>query len=216
MVEKTQDRIEIVNADYIRNPFIYWMKHLDDDIKLIASIPFVRNLVEYTKDSGDAIYLKLTALLHIKLNSESVLKSDLENIYNTLFPGRNIKLKNSTKKVIELIFELADECLKATECINLENKILLSIAIRLKAEKHILSKISDKREENENQTRKLIQRYIDEFKGQQSEEENIKLLKRVNLMTPENIHINSFMYEPILDMSDENLKNLYSDIKVLI
>jgi len=28
----------------------------------------------------------------------------------------------------------------------------------------------------------------------------------VVLMTPENIHLNSFMYEPIIDMSDEHLK----------
>lgn len=32
-------------------------------------------------------------------------------------------------------------------------------------------------------------------------------------MTPENIHINSFMYEPILDLSDSHLKRLYNDLK---
>jgi len=35
-------------------------------------------------------------------------------------------------------------------------------------------------------------------------------------MTPENIHLNSFMYEPILDMSNEYLKQLYSDVSRLI
>lgn len=29
------------------------------------------------------------------------------------------------------------------------------------------------------------------------------------MMTPENIHLNSFMYEPILDMSYDHLKKLY-------
>ena len=42
--------------------------------------------------------------------------------------------------------------------------------------------------------------------------EEIKLLEQVNLMTPENIHINSFMYEPILDMSIIHLKSLYKKI----
>ena len=32
-------------------------------------------------------------------------------------------------------------------------------------------------------------------------------------MTPENIHMNSFMYEPILDLSDLYLKNLYEKVK---
>lgn len=48
-----------------------------------------------------------------------------------------------------------------------------------------------------------------------SETENIKLLKQVNLMTPENIHLNSFMYEPILDMGIDELQNLYTKISNL-
>jgi hypothetical protein len=34
-------------------------------------------------------------------------------------------------------------------------------------------------------------------------------------MTPENIHVNSFMYEPIIDMSDVALRELYSQVKGL-
>jgi hypothetical protein len=34
-------------------------------------------------------------------------------------------------------------------------------------------------------------------------------------MTPESIHLNSFMYEPIIDMDIIELKNLYDQIKNL-
>jgi hypothetical protein len=34
-------------------------------------------------------------------------------------------------------------------------------------------------------------------------------------MTPENIHLNSFMYEPILDMGNVHLKELYKRVKEL-
>jgi len=40
-------------------------------------------------------------------------------------------------------------------------------------------------------------------------------LDGVVLMTPENIHVNSFMYEPIIDMSDAALRDLYSQVKKL-
>ena len=43
----------------------------------------------------------------------------------------------------------------------------------------------------------------------------LRALDRVNLMTPENIHLNSFMYEPILDMSDEHLRDLWDEILAL-
>ena len=32
-------------------------------------------------------------------------------------------------------------------------------------------------------------------------------------MTPENIHVNSFMYEPIIDMSDDHLRKLFNDVQ---
>lgn len=213
MVEKTSIEIKIEKAEYIRNPFKYWMEHLDDGKKLIASIPFVRNIIEYTNGENGTDYAKLTSLLHIKSDTDTILKSDLQNIYNVVFPTLSLTLADPDKKVVDFIFELADTCLTATESINLENKILLSIAIRLKAEKFILSKVTDKSEIANNQTRKLFERFKIEFAT--TEQDNIKLLESVNLMTPENIHFNSFMYEPILDMSDEHLKTLYTSIKSL-
>ena len=45
--------------------------------------------------------------------------------------------------------------------------------------------------------------------------EDVLVLEQVNLMTPENIHLNSFMYEPILDLGIAHLKALYLDVKQL-
>jgi len=114
-----------------------------------------------------------------------------------------------------LIFKTADECLTATEGINLENKIVLSIAIRIKAEQFMKSKITDEQFLNDldkvmNQTWNLLKKYEEEFNNKKG---NIEILKRVNLITPENIHINSFMYEPILDMGDGELRELYKTVK---
>lgn len=38
----------------------------------------------------------------------------------------------------------------------------------------------------------------------------------VNIITPENIHLNAFMFEPLIDMSDWSLKKLYCDLKLLV
>ena len=43
----------------------------------------------------------------------------------------------------------------------------------------------------------------------------INALEMVLLMTPENIHLNAFIHEPILDMSDDHLKKLYKDVAAL-
>lgn len=39
-----------------------------------------------------------------------------------------------------------------------------------------------------------------------------KIVEQVLIMTSENIHINSFMYEPLIDMSLDELKKLYEDV----
>ena len=63
-----------------------------------------------------------------------------------------------------------------------------------------------------NQTLKLLRKFQDLF-GKECVA--TKTIQRVVLMTPENIHLNSFMYEPILDMSDEHLRELYQDVLAL-
>ena len=63
-----------------------------------------------------------------------------------------------------------------------------------------------------NQTQELIGRFKERFA---SEQEVIATLDRVSLMTPENIHVNSFMYEPIVDMSDDHLRKLYTQVLAL-
>ena len=37
------------------------------------------------------------------------------------------------------------------------------------------------------------------------------IIEEVNIMTPELIHLNSFMYEPLIDMSIYHLLSLYSN-----
>ena len=63
-----------------------------------------------------------------------------------------------------------------------------------------------------NQTIKLLEEYKNKNLGSP---DKLSILARVNLMTPENIHLNSFMYEPILDLGICHLKTLYADVKAL-
>ena len=63
-----------------------------------------------------------------------------------------------------------------------------------------------------NQTPKLLTKFEKMFSGEVGA---IETIQRVILMTPENIHLNSFMYEPILDMCDEHLRKLYRDVLAL-
>lgn len=214
MAIKKEGEIDLVQAAGIRNVFADWKKHFfDHPKKRIAAIPFLRNLAEYMKGKDDPIYSDLTALLHWKNNSPAITEGRLDDIYNELF-GTSLASADPAKLVVDSIFEEANECLAIEDSTHFENKIVLSIAIRLCAERHMIRKINDPgfvTGIESNQSPKLLKK----FKEISADTTAVKSMEQVLLMTPENIHLNSFMYEPIIDMSDGHLKLLYQGCMAL-
>lgn len=212
-VLKTSSGLTLKKMMGIKNVFVNdWKKNFFTDLKKkIASIPFIRNIVEYTKGKSDPNYLKLTSLLHWRNDTDKITIGELHVYYKNVF-GTSDSTPNDKEKVINVIKKEAEECLNAQEGINFENKIVLSIAIRLEAEKFMVTKINNTDPTvkiDGYTTRKLSKKFKEKC---HCELENIEIIKRVLLMTPENIHLNAFMYEPIMDMSDEHLKQLYKDV----
>lgn len=214
---KSDLEVNFVQEKYQKNPFDHWIKNIYNNTNfLIALIPFVRNLTEYTNGiSSNTDYDKLTELLHIKRDTSNITHQDLTSIFNRVVS--TITSKPDSTKVIDTIYGCADgisQELQHAE-IDLEKKIVLSIATRLKAEEFMIRKINDPITVSaitKDQTRELFEIYKNTFSWEQT---NIESLDKVNLMTAENIHLNSFMYEPLLDMSDNHLKSLYLEIKNL-
>lgn len=216
MVAKGAAGLSLSKAAGIQNVFVNdWKKaFFKDPVKRIASIPFMRNLIEYTKGEADASYLRLTSLLHWKKDTTSFTEGDLDTIYAALFAGAGT-CKKPDEKVFNSIFAAAADCMKAGSSVKLENKILLSLAARLTAERFMVTKINDVKKVDAivaNQTTKLLSLYQ---ACNQCDADAVRVIQRVVLMTPENIHLNSFMYEPILDMSDDHLRALYNDVSKL-
>lgn len=216
---RTETKISLEKERYQNNPFQHWIKkqHTDNNF-LISLIPFARNITEYTagSDETNPNYKLLTALLHIKQETLSITHQQLSNVLKNIIPL--IPENQNTTKVIDTIYACADVISVETtqEEINLEKKIVLSIATRLRAEEFMIGKINNPAVVGAisgNQTFELFKIYKDMFSNERS---NIESLDKVNLMTAENIHLNSFMYEPLLDMSDSHLKALYHEIKNLV
>lgn len=215
---KTKDSVQLEEDKNYKDIFRKWKDNADKTEMLIAMIPFVRNLAEYC--GHEAEEQKLTSLLHMKADTNSITVANLQDIFKNVLKDKDgLVLPNPDKSVIELIYEEAEKiCASTTVSIELEKKIVLSIAIRLKTEEFLIAKINNPafvQPLRSYQTAKLIKEYKRIFSNDAAEKDNIKLVERVNLMTPENIHLNSFMYEPILDMSNEHLKQLCADVKLL-
>jgi len=210
MASKTGAGVALEKAAGIKNVFIndWKVAFFTDPRKKIASIAFIRNLIEYTRGDTDPNFAKLTSLLHWKADSQQITVSDLDAIFNHLFSTGSNSTDGMTP-VVDLIASEAAKCLQAPDGINFANKVVLAIATRLAGEQFMVKKINDPAFVagiGFNQTSRLIKRFQELFPAEQA---SLRVMQRMVLMTPENIHLNSFMYEPILDMSDSHLRDLY-------
>lgn len=216
MATRCVDTTDISQERYQNDVFSAWKQELATNIGyLLASIPFARNIADYC--GYEAHYTKLTSLLHIKPDTSDIKVFHLESIYKDIFADQQgLTLPNQQNILKDMIYAKSDELLQGnTDAIELENKVILAIAIRLKAEEFMIGQINDSTfvlAITKDQTRKLFNKYSELFPNEQTIKAS---LDQVNLMTPENIHLNSFMYEPILDMSAHRLYQLYADIKQL-
>lgn len=217
LANRTADRkIElcqgIYKTDIIKNRFI---SNIEKKRQFIGLIPFVRNLIEYTHGASSADYRLLTSCLHQKPDTESI---KIGTIYDVLkshlydLTDKNIPFKN--EKYTDVLFEEATTVLSDTNEVDLANKLILSMAIRMKAEILMKFIVSEEHQAemkaNNNQTGallKVLKKYYSD-----SHSEICLLMNRVVMLTSENIHVNNFMFEPLVDISSLHLKQLYSEV----
>ncbi|GIW62921.1 MAG: hypothetical protein KatS3mg091_396 [Patescibacteria group bacterium] len=113
--------------------------------------------------------------MHYKSETKKILVKDLIKVYEKFISFSSLKIKKSVlnKKVFFLIIQQADQILKSNKNsqIKLENKIVLSIASRLKAEEFMFNKIKDQKfkriiENKRNYSAVLLNKFIQEFPDQ--------------------------------------------------
>lgn len=219
MVERTAlGKVIFETGQYKGNVYANaFVGHDDNDKIFISMIPFVRNLIEYTKGVGTPEYLTLTNCLHMKADTGNITEEQVIDILTDYTLGKGVKRTKTTNKIYDLIINTADVIVNepSPDSVLIENKIVLSIAIRHLAEKYMHDKIiAAGKDENflivdGSQTGKWTGKY----KNICPTDSNKGIVERVNMMTPELIHLNSFMFEPLIDMSISHLMKLYKDCK---
>lgn len=217
--------INFEKGQYTKNIFANYKTRLSSancDNIVVASIPFVRNLIEYTEDDTNPDYLMLTSVLHYKDDTQTISLKNIQDIFNAYWcKNSNVDFANGreTELIYDIIMVEADKIMDV-EKLEIESKLILSMAIRLKAEKYMKEKILSNAPNGND-----VINYIYSKKNQSAwmikayrkyiNDGVMNILELVAMITPENIHLNSFMFEPILDMSLKHLYNLYQTVKGL-
>lgn len=167
-----------------------------------CAIPYLREiktiLLEDTKT--------LDSCLHYKENTSKLQIKDIL----LQFPSNAIKcLKIDENDIyMEKLFEIADN-LSGFDDFDIVKKTILSLSCRLLIERKIIANNFNLLTNiNTNQTAQLLDLY-----GEKLFPYVKKYLEAVQLSTPEFIHANAFMYEPLIDINGKYLFELYNQIK---
>lgn len=167
-----------------------------------CAIPYLREiktiLLEDTKT--------LDSCLHYKENTSKLQIKDIL----LQFPSNAIKsLKIDGNDIyMEKLFEITDN-LSGFDDFDIVKKTILSLSCRLLIERKIIANNFNLLTNiNTNQTAQLLDLY-----GEKLFPNVKKYLEVVQLSTPEFIHANAFMYEPLIDINGKYLFELYNQIK---
>jgi hypothetical protein len=217
---KTRSEITIENGKYLQNVFSEFKGKIGVSIKAtIAIVPFARNLLEYSDSEflDNCLYLFYTKFVHYRPHGSqfkiSSLIATLEKQFNDHFPSFT---PNST------IYSSIDTEAKtiATQTIvsqTLEDKMIITIALRIRCEKYMYKKIlkvdstiKDRIDEME------MGKLLEEFKTAFPNNKNIDLLCSIDLLVPTHIHVNNFMYEPMIDYSIDRFRQLFNHVVTIL
>ena len=215
MAVRTDNGITLNQADGIQNIFVNdWKKAISSRTRGSDSprSPSSETSSNTPRAWTTPTMASSTSLLHWKAGSAAVSQRELDQIFNGLFDGGGAWAYGD-QAVLDCLDSQACSCW-GLEMVRISRQIVLAIAIRLAAERLMEDAINDTAFvagiTSTNST--LSAKYREMFPD---ETDALEVIDLVLLMTPENIHLNSFMYEPILDMSDEHLRKLYARVSEL-
>ncbi|GAA9001854.1 hypothetical protein HpHA116_00800 [Helicobacter pylori] len=125
MIRKNDAR-EIIfeNGGYLKS-FIECIRNSKEDKNFFALIPFVRNLIEYTRPQADKDndYIKLISCLHMKKDTKNIQIQDISKIFDSVFGTERKKKKiekDNSKLYHQAIYDIAEEIYNDKNCNHIE------------------------------------------------------------------------------------------------
>lgn len=188
-----------------------------DRVATVAAIPFVRELCEIKEGRGSDGYRLISDALHGRAGGELV---ELSSLYGLFDDYLGVVPSIDDAPVQDLCLQVCREIVRRDHLEDealLEGKVVLSMGIRILAERKLVGLWNEAGLGGEPPKKygtlwrriKNVGRQRLESLGVDASSRN--LFERVALVTPANIHVNSFMYEPLIDTSEWQLVELFRE-----
>lgn len=206
----------IYKTDILKNRML---GKLTERKAFIACIPFVRNIIEYKEGEGSDNFKKLTSCLHLKPDTAGIDFNEIKAIFDDVVKASgDTAITFGADNYLTALREEGEAVQADPNEVDVVNKLVLSMAIRFKAEEYMQSVLTAEQMEELRSKRNRTAELLNTLKKYHwtDKEKECLLMNKVLMLTSENIHINNFMFEPLVDISILHLKHLYEEVKALL
>jgi conserved hypothetical protein len=180
----------------------------------VTMIPFARNIVEFQHDKSHDDYKKLTRALHTLDNEVTV--GHVQQYLQTIVKVANTPFDKSLNIHKAIIMHAKEVAAATSDGFSLKDNLVLAIGTRLCIERYIINKISEEDYRNavskeRDLTRKLLILYGNNC-SDPNKQTYLKIFNKAAAIVDGAIHINSFMYEPLVDVGTWEMKKIFNKI----
>lgn len=208
---------ESKNGYYINIANFNMWKNNPDSKKFVALIPFARTILQL-QDNHDSNIDIILKYLHYDVSSESLQMND---VINLLTNNLNVNLCPSTISASDCYLKLLNNlssniCGSNIKETNLEDKIVVGLYLRIFLERFLTKRYIDSTRnnptitDNHRRTRELYTQ-CEPYLSQEEKE----IIETINVVCPPYVHVNSFMYEPLIDVGGDELKKQFLSLSAL-
>ena len=191
--------------------FNMW-KNNPDSTKFIALIPFARTILQL-QDNHDPNIDVVLRYLHYDVALE---KQQMNDIINLLMSKLNVNSCPSGISISDCYLNVLSDissniCSSYIKETSLEDKIVVGLYLRVFLERFLTKKIIDSAGHNpiitdEHRRTRELYTQCEQYLSQEEKDS----IETINIVCPPYVHVNSFMYEPLIDVGGEELKKQYA------
>ena len=180
----------------------------------VTMIPFARNIVEFQHGKSHDDYKELTKALHTINNDVTI--EDIQQYLQSIISVANTPFDKSLNIYKAIIMHAKKVTTTTSDGFSLKDNLVLAIGTRLCIERYIINKISEEDYRNavsreRDLTRKLLILYSNNC-SDPNKPTYLKMFNKAAAIVDGAIHINSFMYEPLVDIGTWEMKKMFNEI----
>lgn len=207
--------IDAKNKEFENFSFISNWKSQAKTKSMIALLPFIRNIYEIKDGSSNTNYKEICHFLHYDNDTVSIKLNALDSIFDSFSVMKSPDYSNNLyfETLIYEVNRILSEVLREDKLLE---KILLGIFIRLSTDKILLDRYINQNGSNPIITGNNWTLELYRMTKPYLSPEEFELYNKAITIAPSFLHVNGFMYEPLVDVGLQRIIEVVNELKTFL